>query len=86
MGMVREWMAGAPVEVVVAGGLGWASFAGWRMELEERVRRANMIVIVIVGASLIGGSFVVCGAIGRSCCCCGMVGDLRTEERDRHYE
>jgi hypothetical protein len=74
--MGRERMERAPVDVLVAGVLGWASSVVWRMELEETVRWVNMVVIV--GVSLVVLGFTVYGAVGRSCCCCcDMVGHQR---------
>jgi hypothetical protein len=73
--MGRERMERAPVDVLVAGVLGWASSVVWRMALEGTVRRANMVVIV--GVSLVVLGFTVYGAVGRSCCCCDMVGHQR---------
>jgi hypothetical protein len=84
---------GVVVEVVVVGDLGdlsdWA-ISGltvvWRMEWEETVRRANMVVGVAMGVVLVGVGFGVSGAVGWSCCCFDLDGDLREGKRDVHYE
>jgi hypothetical protein len=61
--MGRERMERAPVDVLVAGVLGWASSVVWRMALEGTVRRANMVVIV--GVSLVVLGFTVyCDMVG----------------------
>jgi hypothetical protein len=68
------------VAIVVAGVLGWVISAVWRAEMEETVRRANMVDAIL----LVFGDFGVSGAFGSSCC--ELDGHLRTGERDEHYE
>jgi hypothetical protein len=80
--MVLPLVRSAPAESLVL-----AISAVWRMDLEERVRRANMIAVLgFYRVSLVVVDFVVEGAVGSSCCQRDMVGDLSTEMGRRDYK
>jgi hypothetical protein len=69
MWMGREWIVLLLVRSAPAESLVLAISAVWRMYLEERVRRANMITVLgFYRVSLFVVDFVVKGAVGSSCC------------------